>query len=245
MEETNTQVIDTSGDEPIVTQSQNDAPIETTPESKVETKTPEATDDDFSWVPKKFLRDGKPDFKAIETARANLEKKLSGKGVVVAPDTPDEYTYQFESLPVDPVARSEFQQEALDAGLSVDQYTFIMQKYEQEFGKYVHTAEKAEKTLRADWGDDYAANMQLANRAFEEYVPSDVSLEDIGNNPAVIKILARIGAELKEDSAPPRGGKSGGMTQEEVEALMMTPEYSDPRSDTYKKVTDWFKRNPG
>lgn len=220
--------------------------VETAAEDSTESKASETTtEDNYDWVPKKYMRDGKPDFQALEKARANLEKKLSQKGVSLAPETPDEYVHEWtSSLPVDEAASSAFKEEALKMGLSADQYKFIMDKYQENVGQFVYTAERAESELKSAWGKDYADNMRLANRAFEEYVPADVSLEEIGNNPAIIKILARIGAELSEDSAPARStGASAKMSKEEVEALMQKPEYYDGKSETRRIVDEWFRKN--
>lgn len=221
--------------------------VDTSVDDSNESQTTETTaDEDYSWVPKKYMRDGKPDFQALEKARANLEKKLSQKGVTLAPETPDEYVHEWTSnLPIDEAASSAFKEEALKMGLSVDQYKFIMDKYQENVGQFVHTAERAENELKSAWGKDYADNMRLANRAFEEYVPADVSLEEIGNNPAIIKILARIGAELSEDTAPARSSVSTSLSQSEIEAMMRTPEYNQAGSDTRKKVDEWFQKKYG
>lgn len=218
---------------------------ETVNESPSQETTEASSDDSYEWVPKKYMRDGKPDFQAIEKARANLEKKLSQKGVAIAPETPDAYAYELTSLPVDEEASNAFKQEALQAGLSVEQYEFIMKKYEDNVGQFVHTAEKAERTLKEAWGNEYAQNMAYANRAFEEYVPSDVSLDEIGNNPAIIKILARIGAELGEDTAPARSSVGSNYTQADIEKLMSSPEYGMAGSEARQTVDAWFKKQYG
>ena len=226
-----------------VTQNVTETTVETTNEAP-EQKVAETTEDNYDWVPKKYMRDGKPDFQAMEKARANLEKKLSQKGVSLAPESPAEYEYEFNIPGVQAESTEAFKEEALQMGLSVDQYKFLMGKYEAEISQYVPTAEKAEATLKADWGPDYQANLKNAYRAFEEYVPSDVSIEDIGNNPAVIKILAAIGAELGEESAPARSNRgTSSLTQADVEAMMLQPDYYDSNSDVRRQVQEWFRKN--
>lgn len=239
---------------PTTTTSTNEAPINQNPTTEAVDTTPETKDsqvdseDNYDWVPKKYMRDGKPDFQAMEKARANLEKKLSQKGISLAPETPDEYTFEptDPGLEYDPETSAAFKNEALKMGLTVDQYQFIMQKYEQEVGQYMYTAERAAAELKTAWGDDFAQNLQYANRAFEEYVPSDVSINEIGNNPAVLKILARIGAELGEDSAPARSTSRGvSHTQEDIERLMASPEYGMAGSEARQTVDAWFKKKYG
>lgn len=213
--------------------------IETKTEESTEVKTEEDT---FDWVPKKFMRDGKPDFKALEKARSNLEKKLGQKGVSLAPESIDEYDFKLETFQTDDEVTNTFKQEALEAGLSKQQYEFVMKKYEANIGNFINTPEKASKVLKETWGDDYNENMALAFKAFDAVVPSDISLNDIGNDPKIIKILAAIGRDLGEDTSVRAPSlREPVITQKEIEALMMTPEYHQAGSETRNKVTNWFK----
>tara|TARA_R110002020_G_scaffold227691_1_gene438364 strand:+ start:326 stop:1168 length:843 start_codon:yes stop_codon:yes gene_type:complete len=61
-----------------------------------------------------------------------------------------------------------------------------------------------EKTLRQEWGYDYDKNIRAATKAVQVY--GDESLNEllqsnVGNHPGLIKLFARLGADVTEDMA--------------------------------------------
>jgi len=108
------------------------------------------------------------------------------------------------------------------AGLTQRQAEPILKSYlegEMEVAKMQQqTAEQkrieAETALKSEWGDKYDANLDLAKAVVTKF--GDESLmtyiqEQGGNDPRLIKSLARIGAAMMEDKS--RGGNAGDALQ--------------------------------
>lgn len=67
------------------------------------------------------------------------------------------------------------------------------------------TAAETEAALKAEWGGDYEANMELVKGVAAKFGDDEFSelLQNpaIGNNPALIKFIANVGDEFREDVA--------------------------------------------
>lgn len=207
--------------EPIVEQTTTESEV-TTPEATTEPVVADAAD--YSWVPAKFLVDGEPDFQGLAKAHRALEKKIGSKGAM-APESIDEYTYTSKAFDFDDELLGAMKAEAMSKGISKDQYEWMMSKYEDELISTAPTAERAQEYLQKAWGNDFEKNSMYARRAYEVYVPSDIPVDAIGNNPYVIDILARIGAELDEDSSPRVSTRPQPDTQEVISSLIKDPNY--------------------
>ena len=62
--------------------------------------------------------------------------------------------------------------------------------------------DETEQNLKQEWGIDYDKNIRAAQRGLQVYGdPEIVELMNTaaGNNPAVVKLFARLGAEVTED----------------------------------------------
>jgi hypothetical protein len=217
---------------------------EVAPESQTESDQDEKPD--YSWVPRKFMKGEEPDFTAMSKAYQSLEKKLGSKGSI-APESIDEYAYESRNgAKLDPDVNKSFREEAQKVGMSQDQYAFVMGKYEDLMEQFAMTPEKAQAELKTSWGKDYDANIASAKRAFDELAPSDVSMDEIGNNPAVIKLLARVGMELGEDKAPPKGkaptSKSIDDIRKEMSDAMRSGDYYK-NPDKYAHISKFFEEN--
>lgn len=242
-EEVTASVSETPGNETTQVEAQE---VQATPADNTATETTtETAKDDFSWFPTKYMKDGEPDVQNLAKAYQNLEKKLGQKVTSLAPESADEYDYTPDGIELDPELTSAFKNEAKEAGLSTAQYEFIMKKYQDSVGRDMMTSERAVDMLKQSWGEaEFAGNLTNAQRAFDEFAPSDLSSNDPAlNHPSVLKLLARIGADLGEDSTPPRSSKSAGLSQGEIEAMMMTDEYNVRGSETRQTVDSWFKKN--
>ena len=215
--------------------SSNDAPSLAAPEVVEEPK--------FDWVPAKFLRDGKPDFETMAKSYTTLEKKIGQKGAF-APESVDEYAYDPKSIQFDPEDNKAFKEFAKEAGLSTAQYAAVLEKYEEVYSKNIETPEKAERYLKETWGDDYTQQAANARKAFETYVPSDIPIEAIGNNPYLLRVLAQIGSELHEDPTPSKAAtKSGaGQSKADIQKLMSEPDYWKNASKQ-ALVQEWYAKN--
>lgn len=215
---------------------------EATAEVTTEAQTNEQSDEpDYSFVPKKFLKDGKPDLEKLSQSYQSLEKKLGAKGIV-APESADEYEFE-DADAFDAESLAAFREDAHKLGLSTEQFKGVMAKYKAQIDALVPNPDKTESQLKSEWGDDYKANLSAAKRAFDQLAPSDISIDDpVFNNPTVLKLLARVGQELTEDSAPPRASATKtGFTKEEVDNLIASKDYwNDP--DKQAKVAAWYKQ---
>lgn len=226
-----TQAADVSGAEPTQTNSAPAAPAAEKP--------------DYSFVPPKFLNeDGTPDFKKLSTSYSNLEKKIGQKPNIGASSI-DEYDFNFgEGFEVDNERGTAFKQKALELGFSKLQYDLVMETHKAMIEANTWTADKSEQALKQAWGNEYESQTKAALRAFGEFAPSDVNPHDpVWNHPSVMKLLARLGAEVGEDTV---GGKNGGtqaqaMTEAEVAELMRSADYRAGNKELHAKVTQWYQ----
>lgn len=215
-----------------------DKPAETT--AKVDAPTEDG--EDLSWVPAKFLRDGKPDFQNLAKSYQSLEKKIGQKGNF-APESIEAYEYTPKSITLDEEANKAFKEDALQAGLTPKQYQWALEQYEKAYEQTTDTPEKAKAYLEKQWGKDYEKNVQQAIKAFETYVPSHIPIEVIGNNPFVIDILSRIGGELGEDVTPVRSSAGAtGQSKEDITKLMGEPDYWK-NAKKQAQVSEWYAKN--
>lgn len=78
----------------------------------------------------------------------------------------------------------------------------IQHQLENEPAMLAAQKDETETALKQDWGLDYNKNMKAAQRALQVY--GDEEIMDLmntsaGNHPAVVKLFARLGAEVTED----------------------------------------------
>lgn len=190
------------------------APVDTTPAETTSvdtTQTTEATTETTTEAPpapkfeypKKFLKeDGTVDHERLAQSYVALEKKISSKGNIPASSI-EEYSYDFGDLAphIDGAVSAEFKQTMLDKKFNAEQYGFMMDRFKEVVEDLRPNPAKVQATLKAEWGDNYESHASAANRAFEEFAPSDANPRSpIWSDPTVIKLLARIGSELGEDS---------------------------------------------
>lgn len=183
-------------------------------------------------VPAKFLKeDGTPDYERLSKSYTELEKKISKKGNIPAASA-DEYAYDFgEGFSVDETATNDFKAQALSKGFTKDQYAFIMEQYKSTLDKMTWSTDKTEATLKADWGQDFDVNAKAARAGFDQFAPSDANPHDpVWNHPQVMKLLARMGAELGEDSlAGPKVTTAGASIDAQIAELRALPNsFRDP-----------------
>jgi hypothetical protein len=97
--------------------------------------------------------------------------------------------------------------------------------------------------LRKAWGtdQDFQRHTSAAFRAVRAYGGDDAEAlldpKTYGNDPRLIRVLARIGAELKEDtSAPADAQGAGASTAADLSALMKHPAYFDASHAEHDRV---------
>ena len=145
----------------------------------------------------------------------NDEEKAELYAKLGRPDEPDKY-----ELNIPDTHRQHFHDTALDnfknvahkIGLNNDQVNALVDYQVQELDAQqnlvdsggANQKEEVTADLKKDWGYDYDKNLRQAQRAMDVYADDDlVALmnTEVGNNPAVIKLFARLGADVTEDMA--------------------------------------------
>ncbi|KFC08510.1 hypothetical protein GTGU_01427 [Trabulsiella guamensis ATCC 49490] len=205
------------------------------------------------WLPEKFRvmgNDGKLNIESSARKLAenytHLEKRM-GSGDA-PPKTADEYApkvevegFKWEEFKADPRMQS-FMKTAHAKGITNDQMSFIIGEYVQRAPELVNgaaelDAEAASTALREVWKTDaeFKQNIGLAYRAFTQLAEQGDDINAIGNNPMVIRMLAKIGKEMQEDS--PTGGAINMAEQQSIRDLMKSPAYMDPKHADHERVS--------
>lgn len=217
--------------------------------------------DPNTFIPEKYRvngADGKLDLTAsaakVAAAHAELEKKL-GNAAERAPATADEYKADAvlakikeatgQDVKLDDAASKEFREKAHAAGLSQAQYEFVVEQYFAQVQSMVDASfdnakVKAEAELVKSWGQStdpaFKANLAGAVKAFNAYAPEALRnpqvMDQIGNNPVVLQILANVGKELGEDTRPNAGGAGGA----DIQALQKSEAYWNAQHPDHARV---------
>uniref|UniRef100_UPI002044D579 hypothetical protein n=1 Tax=Enterobacter hormaechei TaxID=158836 RepID=UPI002044D579 len=211
------------------------------------------------WIPEKYRvmgEDGKLNIEGsarkLADAHTSLEKRLGSIGT--PPKTSDEYEpkvevdgFNWEEFKADPRMQS-FMKTAHAKGITNDQMSFILGEYAQRAPELVGGAaeldsQSATTQLREVWKTDaeFKQNIGLAFRAFNS-LADDADrgrIDEIGNNPMVIRMLAKVGAEMQEDA--PAGGDVNLEEQQTIRDLMKSPAYMDPKHADHERVSAQVK----
>ena len=216
---------------------------------------PGATD----WLPEKFRVMGEDGKLSIESSArklaenyTHLEKRM-GSGDA-PPKTSDEYApkvevegFNWDEFKADPRMQS-FMKTAHAKGITNDQMSFILGEYAQRAPELVNGAaeldsEAATTQLREVWKTDaeFKKNIGLAYRAFNSLADDADKgrMDEIGNNPMVIRMLAKVGAEMQEDA--PAGGDINLAEQQTIRDLMKSPAYMDPKHADHERISAQVK----
>ncbi|HFS7969545.1 hypothetical protein QU740_08865 [Klebsiella pneumoniae] len=211
------------------------------------------------WLPEKYRvmgDDGKLNVEGsarkLADAYTHLEKRM-GSGDT-PPKTADEYApkvevegFKWDEFKADPRMQS-FMKSAHAKGITNDQMGFILGEYAQLAPELVNGAaaldsEAAATQLRETWKTDaeFKKNIGLAFRAFNTLADDGDKgrMDEIGNNPMVIRMLAKIGAEMQEDA--PAGEDSNPGEQQTIRDLMKSPAYMDPKHADHDRVSAQVK----
>lgn len=207
------------------------------------------------WVPEKFRvmgEDGKLNIEGsarkLAESYTHLEKQ---RGTSTAPKTVDEYAptvevegFKWDEFKSDPEMQG-FLKAAHAKGITNDQMGFILGEYMNRATALAGGAaeldqEAAATELRGTWKTDaeFQKNIGLAHRAFMSLAdPADQGkMDEIGNNPMVIRMLAKIGAEMGEDT-PVGNGQINLEEQQSIRDLMKSEAYSNPKHADHERIS--------
>lgn len=211
------------------------------------------------WLPEKYRVSGEDGALNVEQsarklaeAHVALEKRMGSVGT--APKTSDGYApkvdvegFNWEEFKADPRMQS-FMKTAHAKGITNDQMSFIIGEYAQRAPELVGgaaqlDADNAATQLREVWKTDadFNKNIGLAYRAFNQLADDADKgrMDEIGNNPMVIRMLAKVGAEMQEDA--PAGGDINLEEQQAIRDLMKSPAYMDPKHADHERVSAQVK----
>lgn len=204
------------------------------------------------WIPEKFrvlngeALDVEASARKLAESYTGLEKRV-GSGDV-PPKTAEEYAVsvpdQFKEDWAEDDRFKAFKSDALAAGLTQKQFDFVVGKYfgvvpELVQGGQQVTMDKASEELRGTWKTDaeFNANVKDAYKAFSAYAsPEDQArIDELGNNPVALRILAKIGKEMGEAGGIPSQGASTGV--DSVQDLMRSDAYLNAKHPDHKTVS--------
>lgn len=190
---------------------------------------------------------------------SHLEKRL-GTGDI-PPRSAGDYEIDFNS---DLYSFDDFKQEpenqaflgkAHELGMTQKQLEFVLGEYAQRLPELVQAGkeldiESAHQALSETWKTetDFNQNLRSAYQAFQRYAaPEDLSkIDQVGNNPIVIKLLANIGKNLQEDAGISR---TIGFQQQDIRQVMASEAYRNPKhpehKSTHARVKRYYESNYG
>ena len=213
------------------------------------------------WLPEKYRvakADGSIDIEAsarkVADAHRHLEQRL-GAGDV-PPKTPEEYApkvegegFNWDEMKNDPSMQG-FLKGAHSKGITNDQLSYILGEYWKTAPELVQGAKKlddkaAAEELKKEWKTDaeFRQNLGAAFNAFNAFASEAdrARIDKIGNNPVVLRLLANIGKEMREDTPANGGGLPEADFNTKVAELRAELEklpQSDPRRKQIKAELD-------
>ncbi len=211
------------------------------------------------FIPEKYQvkkDDGSLDLEAsarkLAESYGHLEKRL-GSGDV-PPKSPDEYQITVpDSLkdawnPKEDAKLQAFLKDAHAKGFTQNQVDYAISQYLEIAPQLVEgsralSADDCVADLKKTWTTDaqYKAEVGKAYKAAVAYGGGDAEgiIRDYGNDPRIVRMMARIGGELGEDkSLNPGGTQQGGGT---VESLMASEAYTNPKHPDHARVSAQVK----
>ncbi len=152
---------------------------------------------------------------------------------------------------VEPEQTENFRQFAHQLGLNNQQAETIYQAYQQDIAERDQVSQQQFEqfevdnlnALQQEWGDQFNHNLEMARRAFMNFAtPEAVQIVEetgMGNHPELLKVFARIGEVLAEDSVLPGtnnsvlGGMNAASAQEQINSLMSDKDFRSSYMDAY------------
>lgn len=197
-------------------------------------------------VPPKFIKDGNVNNDALVQSYLHLEKRM-GSGDA-PPTAVDGYKLTLPDGTKDEDF-AEFKDKALALGLNNAQAQGVLEQFiestKELSSELTMTPEKAEVSLREVWKDaaEFDKNLGLARKAAKVYA-NDINMDAVGNNPEVIRLLAKIGSELGEDSPV---NQSAILSGNDIKSLMTSESYLNPNhpqhAQTVARVTAHYQNS--
>jgi hypothetical protein len=204
------------------------------------------------WLAEKFrvmngeTLDVEASARKLAESYAGLEKRV-GSGDL-PPKSADEYALTVPDQLKDAWQEDDrfkaFKTDMHAAGITQKQFDLVMGKYftvvpEMAQASAQLTMDKATEELRATWKSDaeFTENVSGAFKAFKSFAdPADLDrIDEIGNSPVALRILAKISKEMGEGGGIPSQADS--VAAEDIQALLRNPAYLDNKHADHKAVS--------
>ena len=206
-------------------------------------------------IPEKYQvkkDDGSLDLEAstakLAEAYVNAEKRI-GSGDI-PPKVAADYTVEVPDAlkdawkPEEDGLLSAFKDKAHKAGFTQAQFDLAIGEYLQVVPNLLAATSRMSTDdcvadLKKDWATDetYKAQVGNAYRALASFAGDQTEglMADYGNDPRFVRMMAKIGGELTEDSALDPGQQQS--NAETVNGLMMSEAYTNPKHPDHAKVS--------
>lgn len=156
-----------------------------------------------------------------------LAEKIKAEDLVKAPDF-QEFMGKMHGLGLSQKQMDGVTAELLQRGVSMREQNAVMDEAE------CVAALKQQDGWKTD--TEYRANIRNAFRAAETYGDVNAILKDYGNDPRIVSLLAKVGAELNEDTqASP---EAQAQIMETADTLMSSKAYLDPNDPQHRATVE-------
>jgi len=187
------------------------------------------------------------------------EEKETYLNALGRPEAPEGYKIDtieglHESISITPESSAEFQAAAHKMGFTNQQandlnswyLNAVSEQAKQSAVAETDAMQKAETTLRAEWGEKFDANKQMVasmvlNAGGQEAIDAMGGVDGIGNNPVVLKTLGKIAGLLSEDqigNLKPVGQQVGGNESQQDASTKINAMNTDKDSPWHKALWD-------
>ena len=153
---------------------------------------------------------------------ATPEEKAAYNKALGIPDKPEEYEFpKGEGVEHDPKMTEWAQKVFHQAGLSKESAAIVSQAWDgfiqgiaQEQQAAIEKAKTdADAAMKKEWGADYDKNLEFTKRGWKKFTDTEFDKfcdeTGIGNNPALIKFVFKIGQAMGEDWSPASSQQHG------------------------------------
>lgn len=205
-------------------------------------------------VPDKFHvkgADGKFDLEATLLKQADSYTHLERQRGPQAPASPTDYKWtppeSLKAVTLDDAMSAAFREKAHKAGLTQEQYQFVMEEHLSTLPGLLDGVAKlkkgeCEQALRGVWKTEaeYTAGIGDAQRAVNG-APEAIRThlwEVFGRDPAFLQFAASVGKEMREGRSPnPGTASTAAADKQAVEGLMASEAYRNPKHADHASVS--------
>ena len=190
--------------------------------------------------------DGSVDAAKMGKSYRELEKKLGRGAEDLPPESPDDYEYPVdlpEGMTPESMGMKELAEKLHKAGAGKRVVNVVMQEYKDIIARGMQAqgdqlqakTQAAEAALREAWGANFDIELSRAKKAFAAVADDSdkAASAELAANPAVVKMLAKLGRNLEEDS-PAQMGSS--LPSEDLSAMMKSEAYWNAKHPEHDRV---------